>query len=215
MKISFEGSVTKAQILASLEEALTGLEEAGIDSFKGVNLYLNTYKGKKRAYAVDDNLNEVSITLRNIGTSHPNRDVTSSYVFQFYRDLKFFSKGELVDLQEEAKAERIEAERKRLERAKAELDRKNAEKDHQIWLKSEVISQVKALLGLDDMTFKGHLISIGPIKTQQGLSSYTDEALPLPAMRCTLKIPNHDTKSVFLFDQQANLTLQINDFTSP
>lgn len=226
MKINFKGKVTKERIIAKIDEALSGLEDSGIDTFQGVNLYFNTLKDGQRVFSSGHNQQEDSHSIPAKDWQSDERSVrktdgavnrpikTNTDLFHRYSNLKFYSKEELKELKEVAKAQYREASLRRREESARRREESIAERQHRKWISQELESLVRKITGLNERGYKDQLVSSGELKTKQGLIRYTSKELPLPALRCTLKDPNSNKKQVYIFDKDFNLTLQIKDFTT-
>lgn len=111
MKIHFDGNVTKSHILARLEEALTGLEDAGIDSFQACSINFETHKDNERVCSVNMLFHEVDMIVKSTPVKYKNGDPRRTYIFEFYRDLQFIKHKDVVEIKARTGEGRLELER--------------------------------------------------------------------------------------------------------
>ncbi|AUW07352.1 hypothetical protein [Vibrio campbellii] len=225
MRLTINGAVGKQELLESFSRLLNSLEDAGVNEFKGVNLYFNTYISGKKVFPYFDG-KEANI-LHNSQKEHITTDVDDSGK----KTIKYQSgvKGCDIDLDSRLTfdsnitlptAEMIAEERREeLEREQAERELEQAEYEEKRRQKREAeeaeqaieracVAVLKDKLCLSEQEFKLERSSMGWVKSRKGIDKYSVNIKEERVFRISMKIKGSSEKKAYLFSEKAELVFE-------
>lgn len=221
MNIKITGAVGKQEILELLAKALNTLEEAGVDEFKGVNLYVTPYVSGEEVVPQIENgpfafkfissnkhvnyVNEEDGSKKMVYKKCPTSDIDLNGVLKLHETIKLPTEKSLEQKQANQLALANEERRKRenernelmlKELAQEALDHKTAKQCRE-W--------VRETLGLSVEEFKSETSGCGWLSSGKYIKKYSHELTESRAFRVSMKIKDSRDFRVYLFSENASL----------
>jgi len=219
MNIKIAGAVGKQEILEFLAMALNTLEKAGVDEFKGVNLYVSSYVSGERVVPQIDNEPFVfHFTSTNKHVEHVNEDGLKKKVYKKCSadDINLngiFQLSTTIQLPTE-KSIVLERERQLAvkEQERAEVEHHERMQRQQKAIEDKIAKQcresVRGTLGFSVEEFKTEMSSCGWINSRKYIEKYSSDLSIDKAFRVSMKIKDSEDLKVYLFSTGGSLVYE-------
>lgn len=212
MNIKIAGAVGKQEILEFLAMALNTLEKAGVDEFKGVNIYVPSYaSGEKVVPQIDNEPFVFHFTSSNKHVEHVNEDglkkkvykkcpvgdINLNGIFQLNTTIQLPTEKSIVLERERQFA--VEEHRDRMQRQQKAIDDNIAKQCRE---------SVRGTLGFSVEEFKTEMSSCGWINSRKYIEKYSSDLSINKAFRVSMKIKDSEDLKVYLFSTDGSLVYE-------
>lgn len=218
MRYKFKGPVGKQELLEEFAEVLNSLEDAGVNEFKGVNLYFNTYVSGVKVTPLLDEIQCDLVTNSKQRHIERTTDSEGKKIILYITGVKGCDMNldgripykpvitlptaqELKEREEVQRKLEREAMERTAEKRKLKQEAELAEKK----LAQGCIAVLREKLGLSEVEFKQERSSAGWILTEKGIAKYDNEICEGKVFRISMKIKGSKSKKVYLFSEASIL----------
>lgn len=225
MRLKIKGNVGKQEMLESFAQLINSLEDAGVNEFKGVNLYFTPYVSGERVQPLFNGIeaglqcdsekkhrttekDEDGKSVVHYQTGVRGSDINLDGRIPYNPKIKLITEKML----EEEKLKEWERNREERESRMAAIYKK--EEERQAIAKEEkekgviCLAFIREKLGMSEEEFRNSMGSSNWIRTQRGIEKYTSDKVVNKAFRISMKIEGSNEKKVYLFSENAELLFE-------